>query len=103
MFLSSHQLGRGRADLHPRRDDGNGRLVAQDRVAALLAPTGRVRLTRRTATWPWQLLLPVRGRPAGRAASDGDAAARFQLDGLAPEQLNHDLVRRPECRGSASW
>jgi ABC-2 type transport system ATP-binding protein len=89
VFLSSHLLAEVELVCTRAAIIDHGRLVAQDRVAALLAPTGRVLVT-----------TPDVGRAAELAA--GLAGVRpgerhperlvVHLDGTVPEALNRHLV-----------
>ncbi|HEV8373270.1 MAG TPA: ABC transporter ATP-binding protein [Actinomycetota bacterium] len=89
VFLSSHLLAEVELVCTRAAIIDRGRLVAQDRVAALLAPTGRVLVT-----------TPDVGRAAELAA--GLAGVRpgeryperlvVHLDGTVPEALNRHLV-----------
>jgi ABC-type multidrug transport system ATPase subunit len=89
VFLSSHLLAEVELVCSRAAIVHRGRLVAQDRVGALLAPTGRVRV-----------LTPDVGRAAELAAAlpGVDVGERLpdrlvvQLDGTVPEVLNRHLV-----------
>ena len=100
MFLSSHQLAEVELLCTRAAMMANGRLVAQDTVASLLAPTGRIRLTTPDGPLAEAVVGSLSGpqvvaAPAGegRPADDGTELV-VQLDGLPPERLNHALVSR---------
>lgn len=125
VFLSSHQLAEVELICTRAAMMAGGRLVAQDAVSSLLAPTGRVHLRTPDPHLAEQVLAALPGARARRVAPrDGRAALLVgvggdrgdrgelttdgatgpgsepgselvvQLDGLAPEQLNQELVLR---------
>jgi len=96
VFLSSHLLAEVELICSRAAIVDRGRLVAQDRVDALLAPTGRVLVTTPDVARAAELAarLPgVRlGGQATGAAPGGAGRVTVQLDGTAPEALNRRLV-----------
>jgi ABC-2 type transport system ATP-binding protein len=90
VFLSSHLLGEveafcGRAAIVHR-----GRLVAQDRVDALLAPTGTVWVETPDADRAVAVVVGLR-RPSVEHTDRLDGL-RIRLGGMAPEDLNAAFV-----------
>jgi ABC-2 type transport system ATP-binding protein len=100
VFLSSHQLAEVELLCTRAAMMANGRLVAQDAVSSLLAPTGRVRLATPDGPLAEEVLAllagpqVVRHSPGEHRADDPGVELVVQLDGLPPEQLNHELVSR---------
>jgi ABC-type multidrug transport system ATPase subunit len=89
VFLSSHLLAEVEQVCTRAAIVHQGRLVAQDRVEALLAPTGRVQVITPDLPRAAELAVALRG-----VRLDGRHADRLtvQLDGTAPEELNRQLV-----------
>jgi ABC-type multidrug transport system ATPase subunit len=89
VFLSSHLLAEVEQVCTRAAIVHQGRLVAQDRVEALLAPTGRVQVITPDLPRAAELATALRG-----VRLDGRHADRLtvQLDGSAPEELNRQLV-----------
>ena len=89
VFLSSHLLGEVEMICTRAGMMSNGRLVAQDRVDRLLAPTGRVVLD----TPDPDAAVAVLGRITGNdLVQRAGHRLTFPLNGIAPERLHHDLV-----------
>jgi ABC-type multidrug transport system ATPase subunit len=89
VFLSSHLLAEVEQVCTRAAIVHQGRLVAQDRVEALLAPTGRVTVTTPDLPKAAGLATTLPGvRLGGR---DADRLT-VQLDGTVPEELNRQLV-----------
>jgi ABC-type multidrug transport system ATPase subunit len=88
VFLSSHLLGEVESICTRAAMMAGGRLVAQDRIERLLAPTGRIIVD----TPDGDRCAAVLGH-LPRVSVDRDAE-RFivGVDGWAPEHLNHHLV-----------
>ncbi len=90
VFLSSHLLAEVEQICSRAAIVHRGRLVVQDRVAALLAPTGRVQVTTPDAGRAAALASGLPGTELGEW--EGDRLV-VQLDGSSPEALNHHLVQ----------
>jgi ABC-type multidrug transport system ATPase subunit len=89
VFLSSHLLAEVEQVCTRAAIVHHGRLVAQDRVEALLAPTGRVTVTTPDLPKAAELATALRGVRVGGRHAD---RLTVQLDGTAPEELNRRLV-----------
>jgi ABC-type multidrug transport system ATPase subunit len=89
VFLSSHLLAEVEQVCTRAAIVHQGRLVAQDRVEALLAPTGRVTVTTPDLPKAAELATALRGVRLGWRHAD---RLTVQLDGTAPEELNRQLV-----------
>jgi ABC-type multidrug transport system ATPase subunit len=89
VFLSSHLLAEVEQVCTRAAIVHQGRLVAQDRVEALLAPTGRVMVTTPDLPKAAELATTLRGVRLGGRHAD---RLTVQLDGTAPEELNRQLV-----------
>jgi ABC-type multidrug transport system ATPase subunit len=89
VFLSSHLLAEVEQVCTRAAIVHQGRLVAQDRVEALLAPTGRVTVTTPDLPEAAELATALRGVRLGGRHAD---RLTVQLDGTAPEELNRQLV-----------
>jgi ABC-type multidrug transport system ATPase subunit len=89
VFLSSHLLAEVEQVCTRAAIVHQGRLVAQDRVEALLAPTGRVTVTTPDLPKAAELVTALRGVRVGGRHAD---RLTVQLDGTAPEELNRRLV-----------
>jgi ABC-type multidrug transport system ATPase subunit len=89
VFLSSHLLAEVEQICTRAAIVNRGRLVAQDRVDALLAPTGRVRITTSDPGRASELASTLPG--VGLGEWDGERLV-VQLDGTSPEALNRHLV-----------
>jgi ABC-type multidrug transport system ATPase subunit len=89
VFLSSHLLAEVEQVCTRAAIVHQGRLVAQDRVDALLAPTGRVTVTTPDLPKAAELATALRGVRLGGRHAD---RLTVQLDGTAPEELNRQLV-----------
>jgi ABC-type multidrug transport system ATPase subunit len=89
VFLSSHLLAEVELVCTRAAIVDRGRLVAQDRVAALLGPTGRVLVTTPDVGAAADLAAALPGVRLGERAGDRLAV---HLDGTAPEALNRRLV-----------
>jgi ABC-type multidrug transport system ATPase subunit len=89
VFLSSHLLAEVEQVCTRAAIVHQGRLVAQDRVEALLAPTGRVMVTTPDLPKAAELATALRGVRLGGRHAD---RLTVQLDGTAPEELNRQLV-----------
>jgi ABC-type multidrug transport system ATPase subunit len=89
VFLSSHLLAEVEQVCTRAAIVHQGRLVAQDRVEALLAPTGRVTVATPDVARAAELATALPG-----VRLDGRHADRLtvQLDGTVPEELNRHLV-----------
>jgi ABC-type multidrug transport system ATPase subunit len=88
VFLSSHLLGEVELICTRAAMMAQGRLVAQDTVEHLLAPTGRLVID----TPDVDAAMAVLGlRGGGRVDREGDRV-RVMLNGHRPEELNHALV-----------
>jgi ABC-2 type transport system ATP-binding protein len=95
IFLSSHLLAEVELMCTRAAMMANGRLVAQDSVATLLAPTGRVRVSTPDTLLAREVVGSLSGpRVDERAGGDRPADLVVHLDGLPPERLNHELVSR---------
>jgi ABC-2 type transport system ATP-binding protein len=89
VFLSSHLLAEIELVCTRAAIVDRGRLVAQDRIEALLGPTGRVLVSTPDVAAAADLAAALPGvRPGERA---GDRLA-VHLDGTTPEALNRRLV-----------
>jgi ABC-type multidrug transport system ATPase subunit len=89
VFLSSHLLAEVEQVCTRAAIVHQGRLVAQDRVEALLAPTGRVTVTTPDLPKAAELAAALRGVRLGGRHAD---RLTVHLDGTAPEELNRQLV-----------
>jgi ABC-2 type transport system ATP-binding protein len=89
VFLSSHLLAEVELVCNRAAIVDRGRLVAQDRVEALLGPTGRVLVTTPDVGAAADLAAALPGVRLGERGPDGLAV---HLDGTAPEALNRRLV-----------
>jgi ABC-type multidrug transport system ATPase subunit len=89
VFLSSHLLAEVELVCTRAAIVDRGRLVAQDRVAALLGPTGRVLVTTPDVGAAADLAAALPGVRLGERRPDRLAV---HLDGTAPELLNRRLV-----------
>jgi len=89
VFLSSHLLAEVELVCTRAAILHRGRLVAQDRVEALLGPTGRVLVTTPDVDAAADLAAALPGVRLGERRPDRLAV---HLDGTAPEALNRRLV-----------
>ncbi|HEX4908021.1 MAG TPA: ABC transporter ATP-binding protein [Actinomycetes bacterium] len=89
VFLSSHLLAEVELVCTRAAIVDRGRLVAQDRVEALLGPTGRVLVTTPDVGAAADLAAGLPGVRPGERRPDRLAV---HLDGTAPEALNRRLV-----------
>jgi ABC-type multidrug transport system ATPase subunit len=89
VFLSSHLLAEIELVCTRAAIVDRGRLVAQDRVEALLGPTGRVLVTTPDVAAAADLAAALPGVRLGERGGDRLAV---HLDGTAPEALNRRLV-----------
>jgi ABC-2 type transport system ATP-binding protein len=89
VFLSSHLLAEVEQVCTRAAIVHQGRLVAQDRVEALLAPTGRVTVTTPDLPKAAELATTLPGVRLGGRHVD---RLTVQLDGTVPEELNRQLV-----------
>jgi len=89
VFLSSHLLAEVELVCTRAAIVDQGRLVAQDRVDALLGPTGRVLVTTPDVGTAADLAAALPGVRLGERRPDRLAV---HLDGTAPEALNRRLV-----------
>jgi ABC-type multidrug transport system ATPase subunit len=89
VFLSSHLLAEVEQVCTRAAIVNRGRLVAQDRVEALLAPTGRVQITTSDPGRASELASALPG--VGLGEWDGERLV-VRLDGTSPEALNRHLV-----------
>jgi ABC-type multidrug transport system ATPase subunit len=89
LFLSSHLLAEIELVCTRAAIVDRGRLVAQDRVEALLGPTGRVLVTTPDVGAAADLAAALPGVRLGERRPDRLAV---HLDGTAPEALNRRLV-----------
>jgi ABC-2 type transport system ATP-binding protein len=89
VFLSSHLLAEVELICSRAAIVDRGRLVAQDRVQALLGPTGRVLVTTPDVAAAADLAAALPGVRLGERGGDRLAV---HLDGTAPEALNRRLV-----------
>jgi ABC-type multidrug transport system ATPase subunit len=89
VFLSSHLLAEVERSCTRAAIVHQGRLVAQDRVDALLVPTGRVEVATPDLDRATELAERLPGIRIGERYADRFKA---QLDGTSPEVLNHHLV-----------
>jgi ABC-2 type transport system ATP-binding protein len=87
VFLSSHLLGEVELICTRAAMMAQGRLVAQDTVEHLLAPTGRLVID----TPDVDVALAVLGTGGGPVEREGDRV-RVMLNGHRPEDLNRALV-----------
>jgi ABC-type multidrug transport system ATPase subunit len=87
VFLSSHLLGEVELICTRAAMMAQGRLVAQDTVENLLAPTGRLVID----TPDVDAAMAVLGLRGGPIEHEGDRV-RVTLNGHRPEDLNHALV-----------
>jgi ABC-type multidrug transport system ATPase subunit len=89
VFLSSHLLAEVELVCSRAAIVDRGRLVAQDRVEALLGPTGRVLVTTPDVGAAADLAAAL---PGVRLGERGRGRLALHLDGTAPEALNRRLV-----------
>lgn len=90
VFLSSHLLGEVELVCNRTAIVHRGRLVAQDSVARLLAPTGRLSIT---TPDPRRALGVLERMPQlARPEVDG-SRVHVRLDGLNPDSINAHLVQ----------
>jgi ABC-2 type transport system ATP-binding protein len=89
VFLSSHLLAEVELICTRAAIVNRGRLVAQDRVEALLAPTGRVRVSTPEPARAAELAAGLPGIELGERRA-GELVVH--LDGTQPEALNRRLV-----------
>jgi ABC-type multidrug transport system ATPase subunit len=89
VFLSSHLLAEVELVCTRAAILDRGRLVAQDRVEALLGPTGRVLVSTPDVAAAAELAVALPGVRLGERRPDRLAV---HLDGTAPEALNRRLV-----------
>jgi ABC-type multidrug transport system ATPase subunit len=89
VFLSSHLLAEVELICTRAAIVDRGRLVAQDRVEALLGPTGRVLVTTPDVGAAADLAAAL---PGVRLGERGGERLAVHLDGTAPEALNRRLV-----------
>jgi ABC-2 type transport system ATP-binding protein len=89
VFLSSHLLAEVEQVCTRAAIVHQGRLVAQDRVEALLAPTGRVTVATPDLPRAAELAAALPGVRLGGRHAD---RLTVQLDGTVPEELNRHLV-----------
>jgi ABC-2 type transport system ATP-binding protein len=89
VFLSSHLLAEVELVCTRAAIVDRGRLVAQDRVEALLGPTGRVLVTTPDVGAAADLAAAL---PGVRLGERGPDRLAVHLDGTAPEALNRRLV-----------
>jgi ABC-type multidrug transport system ATPase subunit len=89
VFLSSHLLAEVEQICTRAAIVHQGRLVAQDRVEALLAPTGRVVVATPDLPEAAELAATLPGVRLGGRHAD---RLTVQLDGTVPEELNRHLV-----------
>ena len=89
VFLSSHLLAEIELVCTRAAIVDRGRLVAQDRVEALLGPTGRVLVSTPDVAAAADLAAALPGVRLGERGGDRLAV---HLDGTAPETLNRRLV-----------
>jgi ABC-type multidrug transport system ATPase subunit len=89
VFLSSHLLAEVEQVCTRAAIVHQGRLVAQDRVEALLAPTGRVVVTTPDLPSAAELAAELPGVQLGERRTD---RLVVHLDGTVPEALNRHLV-----------
>jgi len=89
VFLSSHLLAEVELVCSRAAIVDQGRLVAQDRVEALLAPTGRVRVATPDVARAAELAARLPGVEVGERLAD---QVVVHLDGTSSEHLNRHLV-----------
>jgi ABC-type multidrug transport system ATPase subunit len=89
VFLSSHLLAEIELICTRAAIVDRGRLVAQDRVEALLGPTGRVLVTTPDVSAAAELAVAL---PGVRLGERRPYRLAVHLDGTAPEALNRRLV-----------
>jgi ABC-type multidrug transport system ATPase subunit len=89
VFLSSHLLAEVEQICGSAAIVHQGRLVIQDRVSALLAPTGRVQVATPDLGRAAELAARLVGTEPGERLGD---RLVVQLDGTSPETLNRHLV-----------
>jgi ABC-type multidrug transport system ATPase subunit len=90
VFLSSHLLGEVEMICTSAAMMSHGRLVAQDTIERLLAPTGRLIIDTPDTEAAVAVLARVNGHDAVHRSGQ---RLRVELNGVAPEQLNHTLVQ----------
>ncbi len=89
VFLSSHLLAEVEQICDSAAIVHRGRLVVQDRVSALLAPTGRVQVATPDLGLAAELAARLVGTELGERRDD---RLVVHLDGTSPEALNRHLV-----------
>jgi ABC-2 type transport system ATP-binding protein len=89
VFLSSHLLAEVEQICSSAAIVHQGALVIQDRVSALLAPTGRVQVATPDLGRAAELAARMAGTELGERRDD---RLVVQLDGSSPEALNRHLV-----------
>ncbi len=89
VFLSSHLLAEVEMICTRAGMMASGRLVAQDRVDHLLAPTGRAVLDTPDPDAAVAVLARVTGRDLVDRAGH---RLTFPLNGIPPERINHELI-----------
>jgi ABC-type multidrug transport system ATPase subunit len=89
VFLSSHLLGEVEAICSRAAMMSHGRLVAQDSIERLLAPTGRLLVDTPDTDTAVAVLTGLNGQQAVQRSGH---RLRVELNGLPPEQLNQALV-----------
>ena len=89
VFVSSHLLAEVETICTHAGMMANGRLVAQDRVDHLMAPTGRAVLDTPDPDAAVTVLARVTGHDLVHRAGH---RLTFALNGIPPERLNHELV-----------
>ena len=92
VFLSSHLLAEVELVCTRAAIVDRGRLVAQDRVDALLGPTGRVLVTTPDVGAAADLAAALPGVRLGELGERRPDRLAVHLDGTAPEALNRRLV-----------
>jgi ABC-2 type transport system ATP-binding protein len=90
VFLSSHLLAEVEQMCTRAAMMSSGRLVAQDTMARLLAPTGRIVVDTPDPEAARLLLTSLAG---AHAVGDQEGRVTLHLNGLAPEAVNEALVR----------
>jgi ABC-2 type transport system ATP-binding protein len=89
VFLSSHLLGEVEMICTRAAMMSHGRLVVQDSIDRLLAPTGRLIIETPDTDTAVAVLAGLNGR---HAVLQAGRRLRVELNGLPPEQLNQALV-----------
>jgi ABC-2 type transport system ATP-binding protein len=90
VFLSSHLLGEVETICTRAAMMSRGRLVAQDTIARLLAPTGRLIIDTPDTEAALGVLTGLEGR---HLVQRSGSRLRVELNGIPPENLNQSLVR----------